>query len=179
MALRQVIQANDGMTKLSADIDVSRESLYKSLSENGNPNFATVSMVLASLGMKFSIAIGNITISGNNNPFNAVQAGGDVIINQSQTQTKVTNPDLQAALEALGQLKKAIATTDEMDETEEAMAAIPIQKLEAELQKPQPDRSMVDRLVATLKKALDGVITLAEPVTKVATLVAKAWAGLP
>lgn len=126
-----------------------------------------------------SQSIGNITISGNNNPFNAVQAGGDVIINQSQTQTKVTNPDLQAALEALGQLKKAIATADEMDETEEAMAAIPIQKLEAELQKPQPDRSVVDRLVATLKKALDGVITLAEPVTKVATLVAKAWAGLP
>ena len=57
MALRQVIKANGGMTKVSADIDVSRESLYKSLSENGNPNFATVSMVLASLGLKFSIAI--------------------------------------------------------------------------------------------------------------------------
>ncbi|MEM9450071.1 MAG: addiction module antidote protein [Cyanobacteria bacterium P01_E01_bin.6] len=57
MALRQVIKANKGMTKIAADIDVGRESLYKSLSENGNPNFETVSKVLASLGMKFSIAI--------------------------------------------------------------------------------------------------------------------------
>lgn len=57
LALRQVVQANQGMAKTAADIDVGRESLYKSLSENGNPNFETVSKILASLDMKFSIAI--------------------------------------------------------------------------------------------------------------------------
>ena len=125
-----------------------------------------------------SQSIGNITIGGSNNPFNAVQAGGNVTISQTQTQTTVNNPELQAALEAVGQLKQAIAATDTIDETDKAMAAIPVQKLEAELQKPQPDRSVVDKMVATLKKTLDGAITLAEPVAKVATLVAKAWVGL-
>ena len=125
-----------------------------------------------------SQSIGNITISGSNNPFNAVQAGGNVTIGQTQTQTTVNNPELQATLEAVGQLKQAIAATDAIDETDKAMAAIPVQKLEAELQKPQPDRSVVDKMVATLKKTLDGVMALAEPVAKVATLVAKAWVGL-
>ncbi|MEM9905349.1 MAG: CHAT domain-containing protein, partial [Cyanobacteria bacterium P01_D01_bin.44] len=123
-----------------------------------------------------SQSIGNITISGNHNPFNAIQSGGDVTIDQSQTRT--SHPDLQAALAALGQLKDAITTTPEIDETEKAMAAIPIQKLESELQKPEPERSAVERTIATLKKALDGVTTLAEPVAKVAALVAKAWVGL-
>lgn len=122
-----------------------------------------------------SQSIGNVTISGSNNPFNAVQAGGDVSINQSQTQTKVTNPDLQAAIAAVEQLKQAIAATDEIDETEKAMAAIPVQKLEAELQKPQPDKGVANKMVTTLKRALDGVIVLADPVSKVAALVAKAW----
>ena len=57
MALRQVIKANDGMTKVAAEIGVGRESLYKSLSENGNPNFETIDKILATLGLKFSIAI--------------------------------------------------------------------------------------------------------------------------
>lgn len=125
-----------------------------------------------------SQSFGNVTISGSNNPFNAVQSTGNVTINQSQRQSTTTNPDLQDALAAIANLKQAIASTDAIDETEKAMVAIPVEKLEAELQKPQPDRSVVDRLIATLKKALDGVITLAEPVTKVATLVAKAWVGL-
>jgi len=124
-----------------------------------------------------SQAIGNVTISGSNNPFNAIQAGGDVTLSQSSTQTRVTNPDLQAALEALDNLRQAIATTNEIDETEKEMVAIPMQKLEAELQKPQPDRSVVEKAIATLKKILDGIIVLADPVAKVAALVAKAWLG--
>lgn len=126
-----------------------------------------------------SQSIGNITIGGSHNPFNAVQSGGDVTIDQSVTRTQSASADLQAALTALGSLKQAIAATSALDETEKAMVAIPLQKLEAELQQPQPNRDIVDRTISTLKKALDGVITLAEPVTKVATLVAKAWVGLP
>ena len=123
-----------------------------------------------------SQSIGNITISGDSKAFNAVQAGGDVTVNQNQTQ--VTHSDLQAALEALGSLKRAIATTEAIDDTEKAMVAIPIQKLETELQQPQPDPSVANRMIATLQKTLDGVITLAEPMAKVATLVAKAWVGV-
>jgi hypothetical protein len=126
-----------------------------------------------------SQSIGNITIGGSHNPFNAVQSSGDVTINQSVTPTQSASADLRAVLIALESLKQAIAATAALDETEKAMVAIPLQKLEAELQQPQPDRTVVDRTVSTLQKALDGIITLAEPVTKVATLVAKAWVGLP
>ena len=121
-----------------------------------------------------SQSIGNVTISGSNNPFNAIQASGNVTLNQSQTQTKAANPNLQAAVAALSQLKQAIALSTALDDTDKAMAAIPIQKLETELQKPQPDQAVTDKMIATLKKTLDGVAALAEPVTKVAMLVAKA-----
>jgi probable addiction module antidote protein len=39
-----------GMTRIADDIECSRESLYKSLSQNGNPSFKTVITVLSSLG---------------------------------------------------------------------------------------------------------------------------------
>ena len=126
-----------------------------------------------------SQSIKNISISGSNNPVNALQSEGDITIDQSQTQTKITNPDIQAVVKALGKLKQAIAATDAIDETEKAMVAIPVQKLETELQKPQPDQSVVGRMIATLRKALDGVVVLAEPVSKVAALIAKAWIELP
>lgn len=50
--------------------------------------------------------------------------------------------------------------------------------LQEELQKPKPDKSFVDEVVDALKQGLSGVLTLAEPVTQVAALVAKAWVGL-
>lgn len=117
-----------------------------------------------------SQSFGNITISGSNNPFNAIQAAGDVNINQSHSQTKVTDPGLQAALETIKALKQAIATTCAVDDTEKAMVAIPIQKLESELQNPKPDQKAIERAIATIKKMLDGVTTLAEFVNKVAAL---------
>jgi probable addiction module antidote protein len=43
-----------GMTKIAADIDCSRESLYKSLSQSGNPTFETVIKVLSSLDYRLS-----------------------------------------------------------------------------------------------------------------------------
>ena len=126
-----------------------------------------------------SQSIGNITISGSNNPFSVIQAADSVIVNQSQIQTQATHPDRQAALVALGSLKQAIATTNDLDETEKAMAVIPVRKLETELQKTEPDRSVLGRTIATLKKTLDGVIALAEPVTQVAALVAKVEVSSP
>ncbi|MEO0707923.1 MAG: hypothetical protein AAF050_19965 [Cyanobacteria bacterium J06649_5] len=125
-----------------------------------------------------SQSIGNVTISGSNNPFNAVQAGGDVTISQSQTQAKVSNPGLQAAIDAIAQLKQAIAANPDMDDTDKAMAAIPIQKLEAELQKPQPDPTVTSKMLATLKKALGNVVTLTDAVNKVTTLVTQAGAAI-
>ena len=44
-----------GMTDLAKTIDVSRESLYKSLSKKGNPSFSTIFKVLEFLNLEMSI----------------------------------------------------------------------------------------------------------------------------
>lgn len=41
-----------GMTRVAADADLGRESLYKALSVNGNASFATVLKVLGALGIR-------------------------------------------------------------------------------------------------------------------------------
>ncbi|MEM7592583.1 MAG: addiction module antidote protein [Cyanobacteria bacterium P01_A01_bin.83] len=50
-----VIRANQGMSKVATETDLGRESLYKALSESGNPQFVTINKVLAALGLQFSI----------------------------------------------------------------------------------------------------------------------------
>lgn len=45
-----------GMSKIAQDTGLSRESLYKALSEGGNPEFGTIIRVLRALGLKFSIS---------------------------------------------------------------------------------------------------------------------------
>ncbi len=44
-----------GMAELAAKIGVGRESLYKSLSEGGNPKFSTVSKVTKALGYRLAV----------------------------------------------------------------------------------------------------------------------------
>jgi probable addiction module antidote protein len=41
-----------GMTRVAHDAGLSRESLYKALSENGNPSFATILKVARALGVR-------------------------------------------------------------------------------------------------------------------------------
>jgi len=50
-ALGDIARAK-GMTQLSRDTGLSRESLYKALSSNGHPEFGTVLKVIAALGLK-------------------------------------------------------------------------------------------------------------------------------
>jgi probable addiction module antidote protein len=44
-----------GMTQIAKDAGLSRESLYKALSADGNPEFATVLRVLKALGLRLSV----------------------------------------------------------------------------------------------------------------------------
>jgi probable addiction module antidote protein len=55
LALRNVIQATRGMTDIASETELGRESLYKALSEAGNPKFATVQKVLAALGLQLAV----------------------------------------------------------------------------------------------------------------------------
>lgn len=44
-----------GMSKIAKETGLARESLYKSLSENGNPSFYSIYKILRSLGLSLSI----------------------------------------------------------------------------------------------------------------------------
>ena len=44
-----------GMSQVARDAGLSRESLYKALSQSGNPSFETVRAVLQALGMQLSV----------------------------------------------------------------------------------------------------------------------------
>ncbi len=50
-ALGDIARAR-GMTEVAAEAGLGRESLYKALSPNGNPEFATVLKVMHALGLR-------------------------------------------------------------------------------------------------------------------------------
>ena len=54
-ALGAVARAHGGIDRLAADTGLSRQSLYKALSENGNPTLKTVLKVLDALGLQMHI----------------------------------------------------------------------------------------------------------------------------
>ena len=54
MALKDIARAQN-MSALAREIGVSREGLYKTLSPNGNPSFATIMRLTRALGMQVVI----------------------------------------------------------------------------------------------------------------------------
>lgn len=52
-----VVARAKGMTQLSRDTGLGRESLYKALSGEGNPSFATILKVMSALGVKLHAEI--------------------------------------------------------------------------------------------------------------------------
>ena len=55
-ALNDIARAQN-MSQLARDIGMTREGLYKALSENGNPTFVTVMKITRALGMKVRITV--------------------------------------------------------------------------------------------------------------------------
>ncbi|MCZ6676547.1 MAG: putative addiction module antidote protein [Candidatus Poribacteria bacterium] len=55
LAVRDVAEAQGGMSKLAERISLTREGIYKALSEQGNPQLDTMGEILYGLGFKFSI----------------------------------------------------------------------------------------------------------------------------
>lgn len=51
-----VVARARGMSQIAREAGVSRESLYRTLSDEGNPEFATVMRVVRAFGMKLSVA---------------------------------------------------------------------------------------------------------------------------
>jgi len=57
LALRQVAQAQ-GMANVARKAHMGRESLYKTLSENGNPELRTINRLLHAMGLRLSVTAG-------------------------------------------------------------------------------------------------------------------------
>lgn len=55
-ALGDIARAR-GMVQLARDTGISREGLYKALSSDGNPSFATVLKVIKALGLKLTAKV--------------------------------------------------------------------------------------------------------------------------
>lgn len=55
-ALNDIVRAGD-MSRLAREIGMSREGLYKALSQDGNPTFATVMRITRALGMQLRITV--------------------------------------------------------------------------------------------------------------------------
>jgi hypothetical protein len=121
-----------------------------------------------------SQSIGNISISGSNNPFNAIQAGGTVNLNQSNAQISSGNHALQAALELLVKLKQEVAATDMLSAFVKKDNESKINLLQEELQKLNSDKTFVNEVVDALRQGLSGVLTLEKIMTQVAELLANA-----
>ena len=54
LALRQVAKAH-GMAKVARQAAVGEKTLFKALSENGNPTIATIHKVLHAVGLRLSV----------------------------------------------------------------------------------------------------------------------------
>ena len=55
IALRQIAAARGGLAKVAKDAGIQRESLYRALSNRGNPRLSTLSAVLKAVGLKLSV----------------------------------------------------------------------------------------------------------------------------
>jgi len=55
-ALGDVARARN-MTDLAEKMGISRQGLYKTLSENGNPEFATIQKLITALGLQMSVIV--------------------------------------------------------------------------------------------------------------------------
>jgi hypothetical protein len=138
--------------------------------------------IKSATGQNQSNTLSGINFSGGTNNalnFAPVQnQSGNVNVESNFNQSYVVNPEVKKVLEDLSQLKESIAESQEINPLLKEPVKLEVQKLEQELQKPKPDPTFVESTVATIKKGLEGVLTLAEPTVKIASFVAKLY-GFP
>lgn len=56
LALGDIAKAK-GMSDIAKQVGVNRQSLYKSLSEDGNPAYDTIAKIIAAMGMKLTVSV--------------------------------------------------------------------------------------------------------------------------
>jgi probable addiction module antidote protein len=63
LALRDVVEANSTMSELARETNRNRESLYKTLSEKGNPQLNSVRCILNQIGFKLAVEVNQLTVN--------------------------------------------------------------------------------------------------------------------
>lgn len=58
-ALRNVAEAQGGISALAEKTHLNRQNLYKALSENGNPRLETVGAILRGMGLRLRVEVDN------------------------------------------------------------------------------------------------------------------------
>src|SRR2546426_12771142 len=56
LALRDVAEAH-GISRVAAEADLNRESLYRMLSEDGNPRLSSLDALLHTLGLRLAVEV--------------------------------------------------------------------------------------------------------------------------
>jgi ribosomal protein S4 len=98
------------------------------------------------------------------------QAVGSLAIPQEKSD--VSSQEIAQEIAALHQ---QILTTSALNPVEKATAEVPLKTVAAELEKETPDKNLIDQSITALQKGVSGIETLADPVKRVAALIAKAW----
>ena len=57
LALKDIVDAKSSMTQLAQATNRNRESLYKTLSEKGNPQLNSIRSILSNLGFKLTVEV--------------------------------------------------------------------------------------------------------------------------
>ena len=57
LAVKNVIDAQGGVTQVSRDTGLNRENLYRVLSERGNPELKSLEKLLKSLGLRLAVEV--------------------------------------------------------------------------------------------------------------------------
>ena len=55
LALRNVAKAHGGMASIAEKANLNRESLYRMLSKKGNPEIASIHVLLRAMGLRFAV----------------------------------------------------------------------------------------------------------------------------
>jgi probable addiction module antidote protein len=59
VVLRQLAEARGGVAKIAKKAGVKRESLYRALSERGNPRLSTLTAVMKAVGLRLTVETEN------------------------------------------------------------------------------------------------------------------------
>lgn len=128
-------------------------------------NSATQQSRSMAVGGNFQVSGSGVTVD-----MSQQQTVGNTTVGPTQGNADTT----QALLKALAVLQQQVLSSASLNPIEKATAKVPMATLATELEKEKPDKDLIDQSVEALRKGLAGVETLAEPVMRVAGLVAKA-----